>query len=66
VVVAVVRHEGRPAGSTGHVKTHQACVFVFVDGMVVRVTVYTDIDEGRAAAGRLAEQRGLGAKRNVE
>lgn len=41
-------------------------MFVFVDGMVVRVTVYTDIDEGRAAAGRLAEQRGLGAKRNVE
>ncbi len=39
VVVAVVRHEGRPAGSTGHVKTHQAYVFIFVHGVVVRVTV---------------------------
>jgi hypothetical protein len=30
----------------------------FVDGRVVRVTDYTDIDQARAAAERLAEERG--------
>jgi hypothetical protein len=29
--------------------------------MVVRLTVYSDIDEGRAAAERLAASRGVGA-----
>jgi hypothetical protein len=29
-----------------------------VGGMIVQVTVYTDIDAGRAAAERLAESRG--------
>jgi hypothetical protein len=29
-----------------------------VEGMVVRVTVYYDTDEARAAAERLAESRG--------
>jgi hypothetical protein len=29
-----------------------------VEGRVVRVTVYIDIDEARAAAERLAEERG--------
>ena len=60
VVFSVVRHDARPAGSTGYVKTRQAYVSIFVAGMVVRTTVYTDIDigEGRAAAERLAESRG--------
>jgi hypothetical protein len=30
----------------------------WVEGRVVRVTVYIDIDEGRATAERLAEERG--------
>ncbi len=55
---AVLRHDGRPAGSTGHVTTRQAYVFVLVAGSVARMTVYSDIDEARAAAERLAEERG--------
>jgi ketosteroid isomerase-like protein len=59
VAFMVLRHDARPAGSAGYVKTRQAYVFILVAGMVVRTTVYTDvdIDEGRAAAERLAESR---------
>ena len=55
---AVLRHDGRPAGSTGYVDTRQAYVFVSVAGLVAKMTVYPDIDEARAAAQRLAEERG--------
>jgi len=34
-----------------------ANVFVWVEGLIVRVTHYDDIDEARAAAERLAEER---------
>jgi hypothetical protein len=34
-----------------------AQVFTWVDGPMVMVDAYTDIDEGRAAAERLAEER---------
>jgi hypothetical protein len=33
-------------------------VFVWTDSTVVRAAAYTDIDAGRAAAARLAEERG--------
>jgi hypothetical protein len=33
-------------------------VYEFVDGLIVRATPYTDIDVARAAAERLAEERG--------
>jgi ketosteroid isomerase-like protein len=55
---AVLRHDGRPAGSTGYVNTRQAYVFELAAGLVARVTVYSDIDEAGAAAKRLAEERG--------
>jgi hypothetical protein len=58
VVFLVVRQEDRPVGSTGLVRLRMGWVAVFQAGMVERVTVYTDIDEGRAAAERLAEERG--------
>jgi ketosteroid isomerase-like protein len=58
VTFSVVRHDARPAGSTGHVRTHQAYVLEWVEGMVARATVYSDIDEGRTDAERLAESRG--------
>jgi ketosteroid isomerase-like protein len=57
VVFVVLRHDARPAGSTGYVTTRQAYVSTVVDGMIARVTVYTDIDEARAAAERPAESR---------
>ena len=58
VTFSVLRDDGRPAGSTGHVETRQAYVLEWVEGMVARATVYSDIDEARAAAERLAEERG--------
>jgi hypothetical protein len=35
-----------------------AAVAEWADGLTTRVTVYTDIDEARAAAERLAQERG--------
>jgi ketosteroid isomerase-like protein len=58
VAFVLIRHDARPAGSSGYVKTHQAYIFVMDEGMVVRVTVYNDIDEARADAKRLARERG--------
>ena len=36
----------------------KAIVFVWVEGLFVRITHYGDIDKGRAAAERLAESMG--------
>ena len=61
VTFAVIRSSGRPVGSSGHggqVRMRYASVSVWVEGLIVRVTNYLDIDEARAAAERLAEERG--------
>lgn len=58
LVLVVVCQSARPANSTGHVQRHEAYVLEWVEDMVRRVTVYADIDEGRAAAERLAAERG--------
>jgi ketosteroid isomerase-like protein len=58
VVYAVCHMQGRPAGSTGVVTTRGALMFEWREGMIVRVIAYTDIDDARAAAERLAESRG--------
>ena len=55
VVFAMVRMQGRMTGSAGSVQARSGWVYRWVDGMVVRVTTYTDIDEARAAAESLAE-----------
>jgi ketosteroid isomerase-like protein len=57
VVFAVVRQDARPAGSAYHVRQREAYVLEWVGGMIRRATVYADIDEARAAAARLAEER---------
>jgi ketosteroid isomerase-like protein len=54
----VLIQKGRPVGSSGEVELRYAVVSVWEDGLIVRVTNYTDIDEARAAAERLAEERG--------
>ena len=58
VVFAVVTQDGRPVGSAGHVRQREAWVYGWVGGLVARFTVYGDIDEARAAAERLAAERG--------
>ena len=57
VVVGVVRGSGRPVGSTGRVENRVVIVAVWEEGLIVRSIGYDDIDEARAAAERLAEER---------
>jgi ketosteroid isomerase-like protein len=58
VVLAAVRQDARPAGSAGRVQHRPVFISEWVDGMVVQVTAYYDIEEARAAAERFAEERG--------
>lgn len=57
VSFAVYVQRGRPAGSSGEVRARYAAVGVWVAGLLVRTTNYADIDEARAAAERLVEER---------
>jgi ketosteroid isomerase-like protein len=55
----VLRQRGRPAGSSGFVELRYAFVgIVRGDGLTERIVLYADLDEARAAAERLAEERG--------
>jgi ketosteroid isomerase-like protein len=58
IVLVVARQNARPAKSTARVQRREAYVLEWVDDMIRQVTVYTDIDAARAAAERLAEERG--------
>ena len=58
VSFAVILQEGRLVGSSGEVQLTYASTGVWVNGVMKRVTNYGDIDEARAAAERLAEERG--------
>jgi ketosteroid isomerase-like protein len=58
VILSVTRQHGRIAGSSGHVELRYASITEWANGAIERVTPYTDIDEARAAAQRLAEERG--------
>jgi hypothetical protein len=53
----VVVQNGRPAGSAGHVRQREGWVFLWERGLIARLSIY-DLDEGRAAAKRLAQDRG--------
>jgi uncharacterized protein (TIGR02246 family) len=57
VVFAVVVQNGRPLGSAGHLRQREGWVFVWVRGLIARLTI-SEVDEARAAAERLAEERG--------
>jgi uncharacterized protein (TIGR02246 family) len=56
VVFAVVTQNGRPVGSAGYVRQREGWVYVLERGLIARVTTY-EVDEARAAAERLAEER---------
>jgi ketosteroid isomerase-like protein len=49
---------GHPVGISGEVQSRFASVAIWTEGVIERFIVYTDIDEARAAAERLAEERG--------
>ncbi|HME05127.1 MAG TPA: nuclear transport factor 2 family protein [Solirubrobacteraceae bacterium] len=60
VVLVVYVDSGRPGGSTFTVQERGVAVIEWTGGMIVRVTDfdYDEIDEARAAAERLAQERG--------
>jgi ketosteroid isomerase-like protein len=58
VVFVSASVDGRLADSTAHMRTRMGAVYRWADNLIVRVVSYPDIDEGRAAAERLAEERG--------
>ena len=58
VIFDVVVQHGRPRDSTGWVQFRYGNVSTVVDGLIERTTYYRDIDEARAAAERLAQERG--------
>jgi uncharacterized protein (TIGR02246 family) len=62
VVFAVARINARLVGSAGSgLMRRRPLAFIWMEGLVARVTAYADsIDDGRAAAERLAESRGYG------
>jgi ketosteroid isomerase-like protein len=57
VVFYVLRHRGRPAGGSALVELRHSYTAIALDGLFTRVTVHADIDQARAAAERLAEER---------
>lgn len=58
VTFTVVMQSGRLVGSTGDIALRYAAVSTWADGLAERITNYADVDEGRAAAERLAASRG--------
>jgi ketosteroid isomerase-like protein len=58
VVLAVARQKARLAHGTGSIQMHHGNVFVWEEGVIALLTHYNDPDQARAAAERLAEERG--------
>jgi hypothetical protein len=58
VIRGVVREHGRMKGSDAYVEARWAFVGLLIEGPCVRFAGYSDLDEGRAAAERLAQERG--------
>ena len=56
VVFAVVIQDGRLVGSAGRIRQREGWVYLWAGGLIARLTTY-ELDEGRAAAERLAEER---------
>jgi ketosteroid isomerase-like protein len=57
VVFAVVSQDGRLVGSAGRIRQREGWVYLCVGGSIARLTT-SEVDEGRAAAERLAQERG--------
>jgi ketosteroid isomerase-like protein len=58
VFFGVLVQEGRRQANAGWVQLRSGYVSTVVDGLIERTTYYLDIDEARAAAERLAQERG--------
>jgi len=60
VVLEVVYQRARPVGVAGYVEQREGWVVVLEEGFEVKCSIYQDIDEARAAAERLAQERADG------
>jgi ketosteroid isomerase-like protein len=58
VIFVVVNATGRPVGMDASVEQRRGWVVLWSNGEVVRAASYLDPDQARAAAERLAEERG--------
>jgi ketosteroid isomerase-like protein len=58
ITFVAVLQTGRVKGSSGELDMRWAAVTEWADSLTKRVTIYADIDKGRAAAERLADSRG--------
>jgi len=58
VVLSVVRESGRLVGGKGRVDQRAAHLITWTNGKIERFKHYPDPDEARAAAERLAQERG--------
>jgi ketosteroid isomerase-like protein len=58
VTFGVLVQRSRPHGSDRFIKTRLGVVAIWIDGRIARATSYQDVDEARAAAERLAQERG--------
>ncbi len=57
VVFAVVTQDGRPVRGDGRLRQREGWVYLWVGSSIARLTIF-EVDEARAAAEQLAEQRG--------
>jgi ketosteroid isomerase-like protein len=58
VMFVAYQEDGRLVGSNAHIQQRPAQVLSFDGGLISRMSAYLDVDAGRAAAERLAEERG--------
>ena len=58
IVLVSTTLAGRLPGSSETLRLHGGYLYEFQDGLIVRWAIYPGIDEARAAAERLAEERG--------
>jgi ketosteroid isomerase-like protein len=58
VMLSVVRESGRLVGGKGRVEQPAAHLITWTNGKIERFKHYPDLDEARAAAERLAQERG--------
>jgi ketosteroid isomerase-like protein len=58
IIFGVAFTTGRMKGSSGELDLRWAAIADWADDLLKRVAAYTDIDEARAAAERLAQERG--------
>jgi ketosteroid isomerase-like protein len=58
VTFGVLVQRGRPHGSDGFVESRLGIVAIWRGGRVARARMYQEVDQARAAAERLAQERG--------